>query len=270
MYKLSKIQVNDRKKGYFFIDLEESAGSTITLEVHEDVLVVHALRKGMELTQDQFESIKSEENQIKIYHLAINYLSYRMRTKQEMEEYLMKKGFQRGEIHPLIERLLKEKLLDDRAFAEAFVRTRIRLTTKGPNLILRELDKAGVREDDASSAISSYSFDAQLDNASKYLKKKASAGKAKRSSAEEHNRLSRLLMQRGYNTNVIKPVLTGISPQTEEDEWKALEKHGEKAARKFARHNGREFEQKVKQYLYRKGFPFPMIDAFVAELREEE
>lgn len=269
MYKVNSIQIDRRNKGYFFVDILE-ADNEVELHIHEDVLISYGLRKDLELTKEQVKEIQLEGNQIKVYHLAINYLSYRMRSKREMEDYLVKKGFELSYIHGTIQRLVKENLLNDRMFAEAFVRTRMGLSTKGPFVILRELLKAGVSEMDGKDALSQYSFDQQVENATKFFEKKSSSDRGKHSNREEQSRLRRLLMQKGYSSDVITAVFTEKPDESKDDEWDALVYQGEKVARKYRqRFKGREFTNKTKQALYGKGFPIDLINLFLEQLEED-
>ncbi|MFC7393952.1 RecX family transcriptional regulator [Scopulibacillus cellulosilyticus] len=268
MYQINKLRADEKNKGYFYVDIKRENDSILTIHVHEDIFVAHELRKGLELTQEKLDAIRSEESMVKIYHLALNYLSYRMRTKKEMEDYLLKKGFERTEIAQIIQRLSKENLLDDKIFAEAFVRSRKRLTTKGPNYILRELVQSGVNEQDARAALDQYSPSEQQENAFKFMNKKMETGSAKRSAMEQKQRLTRLLQQRGYYSETINDIINEAFSQSEEEEWQAVCFQGEKAARKYKKFTGWEWQQKIKQYLFRKGFSASLIERFVQEYKD--
>src|SRR5690606_2091519 len=133
----------------------------------EAVLVEFHLRKGLELDDSMIETLKKKDNIQKSYLLAINFLSYRMRTKKEMHDYLKKKEVDPEHIKVVIDRLIKEKLIDDKLFAEMFVRTRISTSSKGPLLIKKELVEKGVTNSIAGQAIELYSYDLQYEKVSK-------------------------------------------------------------------------------------------------------
>lgn len=264
MYQISKLRVDEKNKGYFYVDIKQENGSVMTLNVHEDVLVANELRKGLELSQEKLNAIRSEESLVKIYHLALNYLSYRMRSKRELADYLLKKGCERPKIEQIIHRLSRENLLNDKVFAEAFVRSRKRLTTKGPNYIFRELIQSGVSEKTAKAALDQYAPQEQYENALRFIKKKMGSG-SKRSAVEEKQRLSRLLLQRGFYLDTISAVLEDAFSKSDEEEWKAICYQGEKALMKYRKYTGWERDQKIKQYLFRKGFSASLIERFIQE-----
>src|SRR5699024_10342298 len=103
--------------------------------------------------------------------LAINYLSYRMRSRFEMEQYLQQKDVEQIHINEIIERLDSEGLLDDLEFANAFVRERINQSNKGPRYVKQELVKLkGVADNIATEAVGQYTFASQFEQAMKTAK----------------------------------------------------------------------------------------------------
>ncbi|RYM00017.1 recombinase RecX [Sporolactobacillus sp. THM7-7] len=254
-----------QQKDYYDIDVRQSDEKTVTLNVHEDVLVHNELRKGLEISEEQLDQLVSEAGSIGAYLAGVHYLSYRMRSLREMQNYLKKKGFHAGQIDYALQRLQSEKLLDDQAFAASFVRTRIRLSTKGPKMIYRELLQAGVDQSIAEEeAERLYPVDLQLAHARKYLRKKLTSVKKKKSLSEAAQVLSRLLTQRGYSREITVRVIGEIGSFLAENERDALVYRGEKALQKYKKYTGDEFVRKVRYDLYRRGFPADEIESFLS------
>ncbi|RYL88944.1 recombinase RecX [Sporolactobacillus sp. THM7-4] len=260
-----QIRADDQHNGYYEIVVKQADDQIVTLNVSEDVLVHNELRKGLEITDHQLMSLSSEAENVKAYLAAIHYLSYRMRSCQEVKNYLKKKEYSTEQIDYALTRLQKEGLLDDHAFAAAFVRTRIQLSTKGPKMIYRELLQAGVDQEIAEEAEELYPVEDQLDHARKYLRKKLTSVKNKKSLLEATQILSRLLMQRGFSREITVRVIGEISEFLAENEQNALAYLGEKAMQKYKKYSGDEFLQKVKSFLYRKGFPLSDITSFLED-----
>ena len=63
--------------------------------------------------------------------LALSYLDRRMRSRFELARYLRGKGYTSGVIEPVLAALAEIGVLDDRAFARAFARDRVRLHPRG-------------------------------------------------------------------------------------------------------------------------------------------
>ncbi|GGL64747.1 RecX family transcriptional regulator [Sporolactobacillus putidus] len=260
---ITRISTAGRNNGFFEIDVQLDDGGTETLNVHEDVLVQDGLRKGLQLTEHGLAVLRQEAEGIKAYLAGIRYLSYRMRSSHEMKVYLEKKGYSESQTEYALERLHKEQKLDDQAFADAFTRTRIELSTKGPQLIYRELLQVGIDQSIAAGAESLYPIEEQLAHARKYLTKKTASVKNTKSAAEAKQILSRLLMQRGFSREITNQVISEIGDFLVDNEKNALVCQAEKAMQKYKKYSGNEFLQKVKAFLYKKGFPADDITSFL-------
>lgn len=265
MYRIESISVHPKDASQFEINIQDEKGTLTAFPAHEDVIVKFSLRKGLELSAEKIKAIRKEADSWNIYIQSINYLSYRMRTRLEMKRYLLKKEYTEAAIDRILNRLEGEKLLNDAEFAMAFVRTRMRLSTKGPQMVKKELNELGVKKDIIEEALQQYSMDKQLENAEKYLSKKTGSSKTRRSKREEEDRALRLLMQRGYSHEINKEVLEKLTGPTVDEEWEAVQYQGEKAMRKYRNLDKREAYQKIRQYLYRKGFSGELIQRFTEQ-----
>lgn len=86
------------------------------------------------------------------YIAALRILGYRFNSEGELRRKLRSKKFEAAEIDATIERLHREKWLDDARFAAAFTRTRANKRV-GRLRIRRELQAAGVSNEEASRAV---------------------------------------------------------------------------------------------------------------------
>ena len=86
------------------------------------------------------------------YLAAMRILNYRFNSEAELRRKLRAKKFEPGEIDAVIERLHREKWLDDSRFAGAFTRTRANRKI-GRRRIARELQAAGVSGEVAARAV---------------------------------------------------------------------------------------------------------------------
>jgi regulatory protein len=76
--------------------------------------------------------------------VALGFLAYRPRSRGEVRRRLKTAAFPPAVIEACLDRLAADGLLDDGAFAAAFVRDRLRLKPKGPARLRDELRKRGV------------------------------------------------------------------------------------------------------------------------------
>ncbi|MCT8136929.1 recombination regulator RecX [Anaerobacillus sp. CMMVII] len=267
MPTISKITVQKKNKERYNIFLDEE----YAFSVDEAILVTYHLRKGLEVTKEFLTEIISEDHIRKGYQSAINYLSYRIRSVKEVKDYLSKKELEPEVITRIVEKLTKENYLDDQEFARAYVQSRLNLTLKGPELVRRELVEKGISEADMMLGMQLYTYDLQLEKAVLFLQKKYPA-KLRISRNEQDRKLYMLLISKGFSQEVIQQAFKIVHEEVEADndeEWEALLYQGEKAYKKFHKESGWEQKQKVKQYLYRKGFSVDSIDKFIEYYEEE-
>lgn len=270
MKTISRITTQKKRKDRFNIYLNDGNKETYGFSVDEAVLIEYRLRKGLELDDSMIVVLVEKDTLQKSYTLAINYLSYRMRTKKEIYDYLVKKEVESKHIPVIMDRLEKEKLIDDTSFADSFVRTRIHTSNKGPMLVKRELQEKGVSSAIATQAIEQYTYAVQFEKAQKWAEKKLKQS-SKKSFQQQLQQVQGTLMQKGFSQDVIRDVLRGIEDEKDEDEeWSALVQQGEKLMRKHqAKLSGFDLQRKVKESLYRKGFTGDLINKFLDEHTDE-
>lgn len=266
MAKLTKITTQKKHKSRYNIFLDKGNGEEYGFSVDEDVLVKYRLQKNMDLDDATIQALIQTDTLHKSYSLAINYLSYRMRSEKEIRDYLKDKETDPEQIEEVIKKLDQERLLDDQEFANSLVRTRIMTSSKGPLLLKKELLDKGVSAVKADEAITFYSFDKQYEKALKFAEKKMK-NDGRKSYRQQIQSVQQTLMQKGFKGDVIQEVLANLPEDEDENtEWEAVVYQGEKLLRKFqSKTEGYELKQKVKSGLYRKGFTFDLIDRFIEE-----
>lgn len=264
MTKITRITTQKKHKNRFNIFLDNGHGEKYGFSVDESVLIEYKLRKNLELNDSMIATLVQKDTLHKSYTLAINFLSYRMRTKKEIYDYLVKKEVDDEHMKQIMDKLLEEKLIDDKQFAEAFVRTRIETTSKGPQLVKKELLEKGVAPQIAVEAIDLYTYGIQYERAEKWVGKKLN-GTQNKSFKQQVQQLQGTLMQKGFTQEVIKDVLAEVDEFKDNDaEWDALEKQGEKLMRKHRQKmSGYGLRNKVKEGLYRKGYSIDLINQFL-------
>lgn len=270
MKKITRITTQKKSKNRFNIFLDDGQGEAYGFSVDEAILIEYKLRKNLELDSSMIDTLIQKDTLHKSYTQTINFLSYRMRTKKEINDYLVKKEVDPEHITQIIEKLLSAKLLDDEQFAAMFVRTRINTSSKGPMLIKKELIEKGVAASIAELAVEQFPYEVQYEKILKWMEKKLDQQK-KESFRKQIQRLQATLVQKGFTQDVIKDALSNINEEKDADaEWKALVHQGEKLFRKHqAKLEGYSLRNKVKEGLYRKGFTIDSINKFLEEYMEK-
>lgn len=84
---------------------------------------------------------------------ALRLLSYRPRSRGELEERLRRKGHAPERVARCLEALRAAGIVDDAAFAQAHVRDAVRLRPRGSRRLLSELRRKGVADRTAAEAV---------------------------------------------------------------------------------------------------------------------
>ncbi|MEH7126406.1 recombination regulator RecX [Bacillus sp. JJ1503] len=261
---ITKISVQEKNKDRYNIFLDEK----YAFSVDEDVIIKHSLKKGMELDEFSISEIAYQDDIRKAYNRAIQYLSKRMRSEKEIRQYLAEKDVDEMIIREVIHKLYEYQFLDDKEYAIAFVRTSMNTTDKGSRIIRGELREKGITEDLIDLAMKEYSYEKEFEAAKKLCEKFVQKN-SRDSSRVMRQKLEQMLYRKGYSMEMIQAAITETDMDKGEDlEMAALRSHAEKAHRKFSALSDFEYEQKMKQTLYRKGFSIELIEQMIEELKE--
>lgn len=107
-------------------------------------IVASRLKRGQALSDAEIEALQAEGEADKAYNSALNYLSYRPRSRYEIHTYLQKRGLPQEQIDGVADRLERAGLLDDEAFARFWVENRERFRPRGLRALRYELRIKGV------------------------------------------------------------------------------------------------------------------------------
>ncbi|MBU8908875.1 recombination regulator RecX [Desertibacillus haloalkaliphilus] len=263
MVVITKITTQKKNTERFNIFIDRGSGEEFGFSVDQDVLIKHHLKKGVKLSEEQLRDIFYDDGVKKAFNLAINYLSYRMRTKKEISQYLAGKEIEPAVIDEVIVKLNDYRYIDDLAFANAFVRSRMNTTAKGPRVIRQELIEKGITNKDIEKSLTQYPLGQQIETAVRLLEKKSNQY-ARLSEKALKAKLSEVLASKGFSMEVIHQAIAQVEIEKDEgEEWEALLIQANKVKKRYAKYDGYEYKQRMKQFLYRKGFPLDLIDRYL-------
>ena len=122
------IKYEKKSNNQYKIYLENDQNITL----YEDVILKHKLLFKKEIDDVLLNELDEDNNKENIYNKCVKYISVRIRSIEEIKEYLLKKEISNNLINITIDKLIKNKLLDDDKFAKAFVHDKLNVTTMGP------------------------------------------------------------------------------------------------------------------------------------------
>ena len=131
----------------------------------------YKLRSGTEISYQKLENIQQESDGIRAYDYAIYSLTRQAHSIGKLKQKLTRKGFNRDVSHPLIKRLIEEKYLDDRRFAENSVKSLIERKPAGRSYLVAWLRSKLIEQHLAESVVDETLADIdEIDMALKLLK----------------------------------------------------------------------------------------------------
>lgn len=233
--------IKNKKDYTLFFDNRKS------IHVLEDTIVKHRLVVGKEIDYNILLQIEHDNQFSELYGKALRYLSIRMRSKQEMEQYLSKRS---DNYQPIIKKLEQEHYLDDNRFSKAYISDKFRLTTSGPLKIKQELMGLQLPETMIDNNLCQISEQEEQEKIKRLAEKKIKAN-TKDSAFKLRGRLFQYFITLGYHPDQVNKVFDQIA-------WKnnqALEKEYQKLKRKWGtKYQGEELSNLLKTKLYQKGF----------------
>jgi regulatory protein len=118
-------------------------------------IVAADLRKGQVLSDAEIEVLQEEGTIESGYHKALGFLSYRPRSRAEVEAYLQKRGIPETQAEAIIERLERAGMVNDAEFAQFWVENRERFRPRGPRALRYELRSKGISDEIIEQALAS-------------------------------------------------------------------------------------------------------------------
>lgn len=109
------------------------------IDIYEDVILANNLLYKSEIDQNLLDKINIENNYQLAYNISVKYIMIRLRSINEIKVYLTKKGYSKDVIDKVVEKLIKNKLLDDEIFTKAYINDKLNFTNVGKYKLINEL-----------------------------------------------------------------------------------------------------------------------------------
>jgi regulatory protein len=167
--------------------------------------------------EEGLASAVTEEVQRRAVDAALNFLSYRQRTAQEVERKLHERGFSEETIEAVIRRLSGVGLVDDEAFVGAFVRDRVNHRPMGVRRMADELYVKGIAREISLPAIEEMLKEEGTDEramARRVAERKAKGLKARQEDrSTQRRRLRDHLLRRGFEPRIAQEAIDDWLPR---------------------------------------------------------
>lgn len=162
------------------------------------------------------EGARPNRDRARAREAALRLLSVRARSENEIRLRLARKGFGVATITEVVEALKEVGLLDDSAFAEAWVDERVRLKPVGPGRLRQELATKGVPSEVVARVVDEtfreYS-ELELARRAVYRKRYARAGGGR---GDARAKTEAFLRRRGFSYEVASRVAREVAGDSDE------------------------------------------------------
>ncbi|NIS81698.1 MAG: regulatory protein RecX [Anaerolineales bacterium] len=131
-----KLQSRNRKRVNVHIDGQYRFALSRVLTVR--------LRVGQEITENEIEDLKREDEEERAFQRALRLIARRPRAERELRDYFKRRRVPPRVQDTVIDRLREKELVDDQAFAEAWVENRRSFRPRSARALGLELRQKGV------------------------------------------------------------------------------------------------------------------------------
>lgn len=251
------IRYKKMSKGRYKLTLDNTE-----LILYEDVILKNDLLRTSNINLELLEKVMNENVYYEIYNMALTYIEIKMRTSKEIKDYLNKKNFNTKLIDEVLDRLNKEGYLNEEKYIDAFVNDKVNLTNWGPYKIKKSLLDLELDETLINNKLNTINENIWNGKIEKIINKKLNSLKNK-SNYMIKNKLKIDLYNLGYDNNSIEENLNNLNLNNNENIKKEYSKAYNKYSKKYM---DQELYQKVKSYLYRKGYKIEEINYMLDNL----
>ena len=111
------------------------------IDSYDNVILENELLIKKEIDINLYNKIIRETTLEEYYIACEKYIGYRIRSIKEIKDYLKKKNITSSDIDLIVDKLTKNKYLDDDNFCKCFINDKLKFTNKGAYQIIDELKK---------------------------------------------------------------------------------------------------------------------------------
>lgn len=200
MKRITRIEPQIHDKNRVSVDLDGEFAFGLTCRASQGLTV------GQELSDSEIAAIQEAESEEKAYLKALDYLARRDYAEAELRKKLALKGFSADQIHQAITRIRSLGYINDRNFAENWIRDRCEFNPRGSRMLRYELKLKGVQESVIEDSLAAVDDErAAFACAERYARRLAGLDWM-----TFRNRLGGYLARRGFPYDVIREVARAV------------------------------------------------------------
>ncbi len=178
--------------------------------VSEEIAVKYQLKKGIQIDEEQLEALIYDDELLKAKNYVYMLLSKRMYSAKEIQDKLKIQGYTDGIIKDVISKMEDYGYINDRTFAEEWVRSRINNKPKGISIIRRELKNKGIEEETIENALNETMGEITQHNLALELARKRIKSYKNDDNMSTKRKLYAYLIRHGFSYDIIRSVMNKV------------------------------------------------------------
>lgn len=194
--KITKIQPAVKTAGRYNIFVDEK----YSFSLDETQLLDQKLKTGFEISSEKLDELKGESEFGKSYARALELILRRPRSIREINDYARRKKWEIELRDRVIEKLSEKGYLDDRKFANFWLKARVNSKPISKRKLSAELLQKGIKREIIGEVLVEYTEVDEQDALAALIKKK-------RSKYTDEQKLMAYLASQGFSYGSIKEAL---------------------------------------------------------------
>lgn len=231
----------------------------------DEIILKNNLLVKKEISKEKIILLIKENKSLESFYDALKYVSYKNRSKKEIENYLLKRNYDKDNICKTIKKLEENKLINEDMFLDAFIHDEILLTSHGPLKIKKKLLELGFNENIILEKINAIDENIWIDKINKLAIKKINANH-KDSQKMLKEKIINYFLNEGYAKNLVLSVLNNISFDNNDS---IIENISLKLYKKLSlKYQDNLLWNQLKLKLISKGFSYSDVENAINKLKE--
>jgi regulatory protein len=225
------------------------------ITTYDDVIINNGLLYHKEVDPKLLNEINKETSYYDIYYKCVNYITKKLRSEKEINEYI--DSFNVSDVDKLntINKLKEIGLINDLNFTKAYISDKVNLSLDGPNKIRKSLYQHNITDDIINEQLNKIPYELLENKVNKIIHKKIK--NTKYTGYVLKQKVVNDLINLGYNKSLVLSIYENINL----DDSTLLKKEYDKLYKKLSlKYSDKELNNKLKTKLYQKGFSMDEIN----------
>lgn len=180
------------------------------LELNGKVITDNELLIKKDIDNELYDKLKRDNTICMLMDTSIKYIDRRLRSINELRDYLKNKEEDTIIIEEVIDKLIDYKYLDDDRFTKAFIKDKLNFTNWGDYKIKNELKRLGVNEEIIYNNMTSIDDNIFYERINKIIDKDISINK-KYSGIKLKNKIYNHLLTLGYSKEKVISIINNYN-----------------------------------------------------------